>query len=361
MIGQKGIPATHGGPERHVEELSVRLVERGHEVIVYTRPNYTDPALRTYKGVRLVSLPSADTKHLDAISHVSLCTVLALRQHADVFHYQAEGPALLSWLPRIARKATVVTIHGQDWRRQKWGPVSTAVLRASEWVSFKVPQATISVSESLAEELEAVYGRRAIFIPNGVSLVAGSDEAVLEEHGLERGRYVLFASRLVPEKGCHYLLEAWRAGGFDGYKLVIAGGTSYSDGYVDELKAVADASVVFTGYEYGPRLASLFRNAALFVLPSDLEGLPIVLLEALGYGTPVLASDIVQNREVLSGRGSFFAAGSPDDLRRMLEWCLRRRAELKDEAENARGVIADQYDWDAVTDQTLEVYRSLLA
>ena len=361
MIGQKGIPATHGGPERHVEELAVRMVARGHEVVVYTRPNYTDAALRTYKGVRLASLPSIGTKHLDAITHVTLCTALAMRERFDVFHYQAEGPALLSWLPRLARRATVVTIHGQDWRRDKWGRLASGVLRLSEWVAMKVPREVICVSETLAEEMGKTYGRRPLFIPNGVSLSAGSDDSILDRHGLEPGRYVLFASRLVPEKGCHYLLEAWRRGDFAGYRLAVAGGSAFSDHYVARLHAAAPREVVFTGYVYGPRLASLFRHAALFVLPSDIEGLPIVLLEALGYGTPVLASDIVQNREALGRYGVTFAAGSAADLRLKLEECLARHDELAAQADEARAAIVRDHDWEKVADRTLAVYESLLA
>jgi glycosyltransferase involved in cell wall biosynthesis len=359
MIGQKGIPATHGGPERHVEELAVRLAARGHDVIVYTRPNYADPALRTYKGVRLVSRPTVGTKHLDAITHTALCTAAALREKVDVFHYQAEGPALLCWVPRLAGKATVVTIHGQDWRRDKWGAAAKAVLRAGEWVSFKVPRATISVSESLADELEATYGRRAVFIPNGVSLSPESDDGVLEEFGLRKGRYVLFAARLVPEKGLHYLLDAWRRG-FPGFKLAVAGGSVFSDDYVAAVQTDPPPDVIFTGWQHDARLASLFRNAALYVLPSDLEGLPIVLLEALGYGTPVLASDIAQNREVLGRYGATFRRGSVDDLEQRLLECLTGLPALKEGALDAQKMIAHEYDWEVVTDRTVDVYRSVI-
>jgi len=361
MIGQKGIPATYGGVERHVQELSVRLVERGHEVIVYTRPHYSATSLREYRGVRLVSLPSVRSKHLDAISHVALCAAHAAREGVDVMHFHAEGPALLSWVPRLRGGASVVTIHGQDWRRPKWGRGASLALRAGEWMAVHAPHATICVSETLARELSQRHGRPVQFIPNGVSLIDERDDSILDEFNLEPQCYVLFAARLVPEKGCHYLIEAWRRGGF-AMPLVMAGDSSFSDEYVARLKAAASAGgahVVFPGYVYGARLASLFANAALFVLPSDLEGMPIVLLEALGYGTPVLASDIPPNREVVGSFGRTFKAGSVEDLAKSLGACLGDIEGLSDQAQRARDVVRRDYDWDAAASRTIELYSCL--
>ena len=362
MIGQKGIPATYGGVERHVEELSVRLVERGHEVIVYTRPHYSATSLREYRGVRLVSLPSVRSKHLDAISHVTLCAAHAAREGVDVMHFHAEGPALLSWVPRLRGGASVVTIHGQDWRRPKWGRGASLALRAGEWMAAHASHATICVSETLARELSQRYGRPVQFIPNGVSLIDERDDSILDEFNLEPQRYVLFAARLVPEKGCHYLIEAWRRGGFD-MPLVMAGDSSFSDEYVARLKAAASAGggarIVFPGYVYGARLASLFANAALFVLPSDLEGMPIVLLEALGYGTPVLASDIPPNREVLGSFGQTFKAGSVEDLAQSLVECLGDIDRLRVQAQRDQDAIKRDFDWDEVASRTVGVYELL--
>jgi len=363
MIGQKGIPATYGGVERHVEELSVRLVERGHEVIVYTRPHYSATSLREYRGVRLVSLPSVRSKHLDAISHVALCAAHAAREGVDVMHFHAEGPALLSWVPRLRGCASVVTIHGQDWRRPKWGKGASLVLRAGEWMAVHAPHATICVSETLARELSQRYGRPVQFIPNGVSLIDERDDSILDQFNLEPQRYVLFAARLVPEKGCHYLIEAWRRGGFD-MPLVMAGDSSFSDEYVARLKTAASAGgarIVFPGYVYGARLASLFANAALFVLPSDLEGMPIVLLEALGYGTPVLASDIPPNREVLGDLGATFRVGSSGDLASQLRSSLTRAADLKQMALRTQGLIRRRFNWAVVVSETVEIYDAVVA
>jgi glycosyltransferase involved in cell wall biosynthesis len=359
MIGQKGIPATHGGVERHVEELSRRLVALGHDVTVFTRPNYTAEARTEFEGVRLASVPTIGSKHLDAIVHSILCSLRCWAGGYDVVHYHAIGPTLASPIARLRGRTVVATIHGQDWRRRKWGRVASAVLRLGEWMALRVPQATICVSESLTEAYRE-DGHSVIYIPNGVTLEPGDDTSVLEEFGLAEGGYLLFAGRLVPEKGAHYLVDAYKRSGTS-LKLAIAGGSSMSDEYVEALESGADGGVVFVGYQYGARLASLFRHAALFVLPSDLEGLPIVLLEALGYGAPVLASDIAPNVEVLGDEGFYFLAGDVDDLAAQLVALSASAKELRSRSRELRDLALATYDWDRVAVQTAEVYESVLS
>lgn len=359
MIGQKGIPASQGGVERHVEELGARLVELGHEVTVYTRPNYTDPHLRSYRGMRLVSLPTVQTKHLDAVVHSMLASCAVLGGGYDIVHYHAIGPCLASPIARVRGRRVVATIHGQDWRRAKWGGFASAVLRLAEWVALRVPNATISVSATLANHYLAETGRAVVYIPNGVRIDEGDDVSVLEENGLEREAYVLFAGRLVPEKGAHYLIEAHRRAAIT-QPLVIAGDSSNSDEYVAALRRQADDRVVFTGSQYGARLASLFRHAALFVVPSDLEGLPIVILEALAYGAPILASDISPNVEILGEMGSYFSAGDVRSLAAALEKSLANRGALKANAEQRADKAVAEYDWQRVAAATAALYQRLL-
>ena len=360
FIGQKGLPATYGGVEHHVEELAVRLAARGHQPCVYNRPSYNPSAPARYRGVGVVTLPSVATKHLDAITHVAVCTAHALSHDFDIVHYHAVGPSLLSWAPNLRGVCAVATIHGRDWQRPKWGGLASLALHGGEWMAMHAPDETVVVSQSLAIELSTRYGRPAHFIPNGITLDDGDDPSILHELGLEPRRYVLFASRLVPEKGAHYLAEAWRRQD-RGMTLVMAGDSSFSADYVRSLHAAcAHDRVVFPGYVFGPRLATLFRQAALFVLPSDVEGLPLVLLEALGYGTPVLASDIPPNREVLGDLGHTFAAGSVDDLQRQLGAALDELPMLREQAGEAASWIAGVYDWDLVADQTIALYETAL-
>lgn len=362
-IGQKGIPASYGGVERHVEELAVRLADYGGRPCVYNRPHYNDHAPSMYRGVEVITLPSVATKHLDAISHVAICTAHAIRHKADVVHYHAVGPALLSWAPPLARIPSVVTIHGRDWQRTKWGGVASSALRVGEWMAMHAPDETIAVSRSLACELSAKYSRNAHYIPNGITLETTEDVTILDELGVEPDSYVLFAGRLVPEKGAHYLVEAWLRQRTD-MRLVIAGDSSFSTDYVESLRSACrrgDGRIILPGYVYGGRLAALFRHAALFVLPSDLEGLPIVLLEALGYGTPVLASDIPPNLEVLDGLGMTFHAGCVDDLGRQLAVALDDLPALQGDAKRSAASVAATYDWDKVAVRTMALYTGLAA
>jgi len=359
MIGQKGLPATYGGVEHHVEQLGSRLAKRGHEVVVYTRPSYSDPSLTEHMGMALKSIHSIPTKHLDAITHSVLCSIDSRREPFDIVHYHAIGPCLASPLASMRGRKIVATIHGQDWRRAKWNRLARAALRVAEEVALRVPDATISVSESLA----ALYERRGSgdvhFIPNGVSITDAEDPAFVSSLGVELGEYALYAGRLVPEKGAHYLIEAWKRLGTN-KKLLVVGDSSHTDEYVRSLRN-ADDNVIFTGYLYGAQLASVFRSAGLFVLPSDLEGLPLVLLESLAYGAPVLASDIEPNREVLGDRGDYFKAGDVADLANRLESLLPRMAELKVRALQLQAETRAEYDWERVADETERLYSLLLS
>ena len=358
MIGQRGIPATWGGVERHVEELSRRMVDRGHEVVVYTRPNYTDKDLKEYKGVEIRSLPTIGTKHLDAIVHCGMSTLNAWGSRFDIVHYHAIGPSLLVPLARMRGFRVVSTVHARDWQRDKWGGPATYALRVGEWNALHMANATISVSQTLAEMYRTDYPRTdsVHFIPNGVSLPDEDDPEILQELGIAGEPFILFAGRIAPEKGAHYLLDAWRMLGRP-MKLVIAGDTSFTDRYAEEIKQSEREGVIFPGYVYDKRLAALFRNAALFVLPSDVEGYPIVLLEAQGHGAPVLASDIPQNIEALADHGRYFKASDVASLSEELAGCLENAADMKHRAEARRGDAVREYDWDLVTDKTLEVYE----
>ena len=356
MIGTKGVPSKHGGVERHVEELGARLAALGNEVTVFTRPSYSDPDLTEYRGMRLASLPTIGTKHLDAIVHSTLASFACWGGGYDIVHYHAIGPCLASPIARLRGRRVVATIHGQDWRRAKWGRAAQTVLHLGEYFALHVPNRTICVSESLTRHYTEATGRPVEFIPNGITIEAGDDTAVLDDFGLTDGGYLLFAGRLVPEKGAHHLVAAHEASGVD-LPLVIAGDSSGSDDYVRDLRAAAGPRVVFTGYEYGARLAALFRHAALFVLPSDLEGLPLVLLEALAYGVPVLASDIAPNVEILGEKGAFFPAGDPGALAQALAQCVGDLATLRSTAADLRERALRDYDWDAVAVRTLDCYR----
>jgi glycosyltransferase involved in cell wall biosynthesis len=363
MIGQRGVPATFGGVERHVEEVGSRLAARGHEVVVYARTNYVEVPHETWRGMTVRTIRTVDSKHLDAIVHSAGSTVTAMRAGLDVVHYHAVGPGLPSALPRYLGRARVVqTIHGRDSERAKWGRAAQTVLRTAEWMSAHVPDETVVVSRDLQEHYLRTYGRRTTWIPNGVDEpTLRPPTAIAERWGLTTGSYLLFVGRLVPEKAPDLLIRAFRRLPGD-VRLVIAGGSSFTDDYVADLEreAAGDPRVVLAGYVFGDDLDELYSNAAAFVLPSYLEGLPLTLLEAASYGTPVVASDIPPNLEVVGADAPghrLFPAGDEAALTEALRRAMAETKVERDGAATLRESVLAAYRWDAVTDQTEAVYR----
>lgn len=372
MIGQKGYPPVHGGIERHVAELAARLPAHGFAVDIYSRPHYSALDGETgLPGVAVRRVGSIPTKHLDAISHTVACTLDVLRRPAPIVHYHALGPGLLAGVPRwLGRRRTVVTVHGLDWQREKWGPVARGVLRLGEAASAALPDRTIVVSQALAEHYLRAHGRRARYIPNGIDVppeAAAGDAVALAEHRLRLGiaqPYALFVARLVPEKGCHLLLEAWarlpeplRAT----HQLVIAGDAGFTESYAERLREDAREGSVFTGYVHGQQLAALYDGAAVMVLPSTLEGLSISLLEAMSHARCCLVSDIPPNVEAGGGCVATFRSGDVADLSRELAALLADGPRRERLGQAARDHVRGAYDWDRVAAETAALYRELLA
>ncbi|UCF79363.1 MAG: glycosyltransferase family 4 protein [Candidatus Eiseniibacteriota bacterium] len=359
MIGQKGIPATYGGIERHVEEVGTRLAARGHEVAVYCRYYYTRMKDK-YRGVKLIRLPSIRTKHLDTATHCAVSTLDAMVRGFDVVHFHALGPSLFSALPRLAGAKTVVTIHGLDWQREKWGPAASWVLKRCEYPAVSFPTRTVVVSRTLQEYFREKYGVESVVIPNGTNIPTPRPLSRLKKKGLEPRKYILFVGRLVPEKGCHYLIEAYQKLETDA-KLVIAGGSSFSSEYVESLKRHASDRVLLLDYVYGDDLEELWSNALLVALPSTLEGLSISLLEALSYGKCVLVSDIAENLEVVEDCAPSFRSKDVGDLRRKLEELLAAPDVLASYEERAKQHILQRFTWDGVTKSLEQLYVELLS
>jgi glycosyltransferase involved in cell wall biosynthesis len=366
MIGQKGLPATFGGIEHHVEELGSRMAASGHRVTVFCRTNYGDGHRRQHRGMRLVELPTVGTKHLDAIVHSALATAVVLRGDYDIVHYHAIGPGALAVLPRVASRAKVVlTLHGLDDERAKWGRMAKAVLRTAGWISARAPDAIIAVSQDLQRHYRDVRGRHATYIPNGVCIrEPGDPEPVLNRFGLTAGDYVLFVGRLVPEKAPDLLVRAFRQLPGD-HRLVLVGGSSFTDSYTRQLRdlAAADGRVVLTDYLFGAELGALYRNAAVFMLPSLLEGLPLTLLEAASYGTPILASAIPPHVEVLGESRPGGRLVAPGDTRQLALALTELLADLEAERRGAAALrerVLQAYSWDEAAAATERVYELAL-
>lgn len=360
MIGQKGIPATYGGIERHVEEIGSRLVERGHQVTVFSRFHYTKRG-GPYLGMENLRLPSIRTKHLDAISHCAAATAYTLLRKFDIVHYHALGPSIFSGLPRLAGRRTVVTVHGLDWQRGKWGKFASGFLRFCERPAVTFPDETIVVSRTLAEYFERRHHAATHVIPNGTNPGNFRPANRIKRWGLDRSRYILWVGRLVPEKGCHYLIEAFRQIDTDA-ALVMAGGSSFSDTYVQSLERLRDGDerIKMVGYVYGDVLEELWSNAYLVVQPSILEGLSIALIEALSYGRCVIASDIPENLEVVEDSAVTFKSRDIPDLRAKLQLCLEQPDLVASTAARCRQLAEEKYSWPRLVEATEKVYEQAL-
>lgn len=370
FIGQKGIPALAGGVERHVEELAMRLAQQPDtEVVAYTRPWYTAKALRSYEGIRLVSLPSVYSKHLDAITHTFMGIVhAAFVEKADIIHLHAVGPALLTPLARLLRPKAkvVVTFHCLDRQHQKWNKLAKFMLWMGEWMTMRFAHEVIAVSTTLKHYSYEAYGRVVRYIPNGATPQTPLPASIIEQQfGLNKDGYFLMVSRLVRHKGAHHLIKAYQQLDktlLGDKKLVIVGDSAFTNDYVQELHALAagDDRIVFTGLQTGKALAELFSNAYAFVLPSESEGLPIVLLEAGSYGKALIASDIPANREVVAEHGILVPVADVDELREAMATALSNPELVNELGSLARELVHSHYLWDDIAVDTLQLYQQVL-
>ncbi len=358
FIGGRGVVSKYSGIEAYYEEVGKRLVEMGHEVTIYCRTYFT-PASTHHNGMRLVRLPTIRSKHFETVVHTLLSTAHALAHGYDVVHYHALGPALFSSLPRLARMKTAVTVQGLDWQRKKWGRMASAVLRAGERASVMLPNATMVVSRALQERYREMHGIEASFVPNGGVLRPWVEPRKILEWGLEPGNYVLFLGRFSPEKGCHLLVEAFEELDTD-VKLVMAGASSYCDDYSRELRTHASDRIRMLDWVSGGTLDELVTNAMIFVLPSDLEGLSLALLDAMGAGLCVLTSDVPENREVVDGAGFTFRRGCARDLADRLRFLISNPAVREAAGKMARKRIEEQYQWQDIASDIEGAYFQMM-
>lgn len=366
MIGQKGLPATYGGVEHHVEQLGRRLADRGHRVTVFNRSSYGQTPSSPYLGMEVRNAPTVASKHLDAFVHSASSTLLALASRCDIFHYHALGPGLFAPAPKaLSHGAVLTTVHGLDHQRDKWGRSAKAVLGTGSWISGHVPDRTIVVSQALRQHYLDTFGRECAYIPNGVQAPQPTSAEPVRALGLQPGRYILFVGRLVREKAPDQLVRAYRDVPGD-VPLVLAGDSPFDDDYLQQLRALAaaDPRVRLTGYVFGDVLASLYQHAGLYAQPSLLEGLPLTILEAASHGLPIVASDIAPHRELLGQAGgagrTLFPSGDLASLTGSLRGALDTMERDRLPAAAFGQEVLQKYNWDAATEALEAVYLDTL-
>lgn len=363
MLGLRGFPNVQGGVESHVEQLAPLLVSQGCKVEVIVRSPYQDPNVGPqWHGVSFTSLWAPKSKGLEAVLHTLLGVLYAAIKRPDILHIHAIGPAIWTPLARLLGLKVVVTHHGPDYQRQKWGVLARTILKTGEWVGMRFSNARIVISNTIRELVIQKHTVHAELILNGVVIPQLSAHTkVLNELGVEAGRYVLLVSRLVPEKRHLDLIRAFHLAKVSGYKLVLVGSSDHPDAYVQSVLDAAQAheGVVLAGFRTGDELASLYSHAALFVLPSSHEGLSISLLEALSYGLPVLASDIPANLEVGLNAGDYFALGDVEALACKIREKFANPLDVRAK-QMLREWVAHRYDWHDIAQLTVREYVATL-
>jgi len=378
MIGQKGIPARFGGVETHVDKIATRLAAGGHDVRVFCRTRfmmekradlpYPDLDYEAmvqsgdawfYRGVRLLSRPSINTKHLDAASHSFLCALeSALLHDFDIVHFHGIGPGAFAFLPALAGRVVVATVHALDWRQVKWGRAAKWAMKKGEKIGTTRSRGVIAVSKGLKKYIYEKYGVEARYIPNGADPGTKRPPRLIREYGLEGDDYILAVGRIIPDRGIHDLIAAFNTMNLN-LKLVIVGEESPRTAYSERLEKMGGGRVVFTGNLYGEILQELYSNCRLFTLASSVEGLPITVCEAMSYSKAMALSDIEENHEVAGDSAKYFKCGNVSDIQSVLKAMVDDRSALEVMGQAALDRMQREFNWDAVAASIEQYYIEL--
>lgn len=368
VVGTRGFPGIQGGVEAHCEQLYPRLVDRGCEIVVLTRKPYRQGTDGVYRGVQLIALGCPRNKHLEAFLHTLFGVLFARRLSPDILHVHAVGPSLFVPLARWLGMQVVMTNHGPDYERKKWGRLAKGILKLGESLGSRWSNRVICLSQSIAERVKTKCRQMPVVIPNGVE-VRGivETQGALQRYGLKPRKYILAVGRLVPEKGFHDLIEAFgqlqqtdRRVEHEGWKLVIVGCADHEDHYSQSLKHQGGTTpnVILTGFLQGAPLAELYSHAGLFVLPSSYEGLPLVLLEAMSYGLSCLVSDIPANAGVGLSAERYFRPGDIHTLAEKMRAYLAKPLSAEEKRHQTERLL-ELNSWETIAEGTLEVYQSV--
>lgn len=363
MLGLRGFPDVQGGIETHVEHLAPILVKLGCDLEVIVRTPYQQASVgKTWCGVKFTKLWAPKSKGFEALVHTFLGVMYAAIKRPDVLHIHAVGPALMTPVARLLGLRVVVTHHGQDYNRQKWGFVARNVLLFGEWLGMRFSNSRIVISNVIKEIVLRKHAKSAALIYNGVVLPnLDTSVSYLEQFNLTQHQYILLVSRLVPEKRHLDLIAAFNQASLPNFKLAIVGSSDHPDSYVKSIMQVAkkNPNIVLTGFQKGAALRSLYTHAALFVLPSSHEGLSISLLEALSYGLPVIASDIPANLELGLDDDSYFELGNVNKIATLLTQCTSKAISAEKRI-HLRAWVNTRYNWKTIAEKTYTEYRKVI-
>lgn len=357
FIGGRGLPETYSGLEVFLKELCSMLVERGHDITVYCRSKYF--RVDSYNGIRLVKVPCIDTKLLGTMTHSFFSTIMALKDKHDIYHFNAIGPSVFASITRITHSPSIVTMHSLNWKHAKWNYIEKFLIKLFEFFSIHFPNTVVAVAKQHQLYIQARYHKKAYYIPNGVNVTEHKLPDEIKLRGIHKGSYILYVGRLSPEKGCHYLINAFNNLEND-KKLVIAGDVKSNEKYKKILMDNANERVLFLGHVSQKILAELYCNSLVYVLPSESEGLSFSLLEAMSYGCCVLASAIRENMDVIDDCGVLFEVGNVEMLTEKLAMLLGNEKYRSYLGQKAKTHVSRLFNWENICTQYELLYEELL-
>lgn len=362
LLGSRGIPARYSGFETFYEQLGVRLAARGHAVTVYNRSHFIKDVRGEYRGVRLVTLPSIATKHLDTLTHTALSSLHALTQGYDICYYSIVGNSPLVWIPRLAGARTLLNVDGEDWAREKWGPFARWYQLQCERIATKTAQVIVADARGIEERYREKYATPSVFVPYGANVARNEGTAALAKWGLTSRGFIFYVGRFVPENAIDVLIEAFRGLATE-HKLVLVGDAPFAEDYKARLRSLAagDPRIVFTGYAFGEDYAQLSSHALFYVQPSGIDGTRPALLDQMGFGNCVVVRDTKVNLEVIADAGVQFDRSRPvEGLRETMADLLARPERVAALRPLARRRIETYYNWEWIADFHEDLFRRLI-
>lgn len=351
-----------GGIEVYTKELAIRLAQKDHKIRIYTIKGYEYDHLEN-SNISIKEISAVKTRSLEKITSMLIATIHeSIDNKSDIIHYHAFGPSFLCIIPKVLKRKILVQGHGLEWKRKRWSTFGRYILKITEKISVNTPSIVTVVSKTLQKYIKEKYGINSVYIPTGVNVQKYyPPNLIKEKYNLKGNDYILFVARLVKEKGAHYLINAYKKIKTD-FKLVIAGDAKYEERYKNELLNLAggDDNIIFTGFVNGELLKELFSNCYIYVLPSEIEGLPTSLIEAMSFGNCCLVSDINENIEAINGYGYTFKVGDVDDLKNKIKMLIMNQEQVRDIKDKAKDYVTKKYSWDIIAEHYEKVYYELL-
>jgi glycosyltransferase involved in cell wall biosynthesis len=358
LMGIRGIPANYGGFETFAEELSTRLVARGHDVTVYGRSNIIDYKAKYYKGVELVILPTISHKYFDTVAHTFLCAWHSLFRKFDVILICNSANSVFALIPRIGFKKVAINVDGLEWQRAKWNIFGKWYYQLSEWIATFSANRIVTDSIYIRQYYLEKFKKDSMFIPYGAPTERAKTMEIFNKFDVEPGKYVLYVSRMEPENNAHVVVKAFEKAKTD-LKLVMVGDAPYSNEYIRKLKSTKDPRIIFTGYVFGQGYREFQSNAYFYVQATEVGGTHPALLEGMGYGNCVLANDVPEHREVLRRAGVYFNAKDVDNLAERMQWLLDNPDVVAEHRKKSVERILEAYTWDRITESYEKLFEEM--